>query len=89
LLIHPQIPKGITWAKTFKETPYGKLVVNWELKEKLIELNVEIPVGSEAGVVIPSGIKKYSLDGKEYEVTGVASYVVVVKSGKYKINYAL
>jgi len=89
MLIRPQIPKGITWAKTFKETPYGKLVVNWELKEKIMELNVEIPVGSEAGVVIPSGIKKYSLDGKEYELSGEKSAVVAVKSGKYKINYTL
>ena len=89
VLIQPQIPKGITWAKTFKETPYGKLVVNWELKEKVMELDVEIPVGSEAGVVIPSGIKKYSLAGKEYEVSGEMSYVVAVKSGKYKINYTL
>ncbi len=89
VLIQPQIPEGITWAKTFKETPYGKLVVNWELKEKVMELNVEIPVGSEAGVVIPSGIKKYSLDGKEYELSGEKSAVVAVKSGKYKINYTL
>jgi len=89
VLIQPQIAKGITWAKTFKATPYGKLVVNWELKEKLMELDVEIPVGSEAGVIIPSGTKKYSLDGKEYEVSGEKSYVVAVKSGKYKINYTL
>jgi len=89
MLIQPQIPIGITWAKTFKETPYGKLVVNWELKEKVMELNVEIPVGSVAGVVIPSDIKKYSLDGKEYELSGEKSAVVAVKSGKYKINYTL
>ena len=89
MLIRPQIPKGITWAKTFKETPYGKLVVNWELKEKIMELNVEIPVGSEAGVVIPSGIKKYSLDGKEYELTGEKDAIVSVRSGKYKIFYSL
>jgi len=54
-----------------------------------MELNVEIPVGSEAGVVIPSGIIKYSLDGKEYELSGEKSSVVAVKSGKYKISYTL
>jgi len=89
VLIQPQIPKGITWAKTFKETPYGKLAINWELKEKVMEMNIEIPVGIEAGVVIPSGIKKYSLEGKEYEISGEKSYVVGVKSGKYKISYTL
>jgi alpha-L-rhamnosidase len=86
VLIQPQIPQGITWAKTFKETPYGKLAVDWELKENKMELILEIPVGIEAEVVLPSGIKKYSLDGKEYDLTGS---VVAIKSGKYKINYTL
>ena len=34
ILIQPQIPNGVTWAKTFKETPYGKLVVNWSIKRE-------------------------------------------------------
>jgi len=89
VLIQPQVPKGITWAKTFKETPYGKLAVDWELKENGMELIVEIPVGIEAEVVLPSGVKKYSVDGKEYDLTGDKLSVVALKSGKYKINYTL
>lgn len=89
VLIQPQIPQGITWAKTFKETPYGKLAVDWELKETMMELTIEIPVGIEAEVVVPSGVKKYNLNGKEYELTGDQLSVVAIKSGKYKINYTL
>lgn len=87
VLIQPQIPQGITWVKTFKETPHGTLVVDWELKEKTMELHVEIPVGIEAGVFIPSGIKKYNLDGKEYNLSGEKFEIVRLKSGKYNINY--
>ncbi len=89
VLIQPQIPQGITWAKTVKETPYGKLVVNWELKGKTMELNVEIPVGTEAGIVIPSGVKKYRLNGNENDLGGEKNVVVDLKSGKFKIDYSL
>ncbi|OFX34123.1 MAG: alpha-rhamnosidase [Bacteroidetes bacterium GWF2_42_66] len=89
VLIQPQIPQSITWAKTFKETPYGKLVVNWDLKGKTMELYVEIPVGVEAGIAIPSGVKKYRLDSREIELSGEKNAVVELKSGKYKIDYTL
>lgn len=89
VIVHPQIPQGITWAKTVKETPYGKLAVNWELKDKTMEMNIEIPVGVEAGIVIPSGVKKYSLNGKKFKLSGDKISVVDVKSGKYKVKYTL
>jgi alpha-L-rhamnosidase len=87
VLIQPQIPSGVTWAKTFKETPYGKLVVNWMLKGQKMQLEIEIPVGIDAGVVLPSGIKKYRIGGKEYDLSGGNTSVINVKSGKYKISY--
>jgi alpha-L-rhamnosidase len=86
-LIQPQIPQGITWAKTYKETPYGTLAVDWELTGETMELHVEIPVGTEAGVVIPAGIKKYSLEGKEVELSGDQQAVIELKSGKYTVIY--
>ncbi len=89
VLIQPQIPEGVNWAKTFKETPFGKLSVNWELKGKTMQLDVEIPVGIDVGVVIPSGVKKYQLDGKEKDFSGEKLSVVALKSGKYKIEYTL
>jgi alpha-L-rhamnosidase len=89
VIVQPQIPQGITWAKTVKETPYGKLVVNWELKDKTMELNVEIPVGVDAGIVIPSGVKKYSLNGKKFKQSGDKISLVDVTSGKYKVSYTL
>jgi len=88
VIIDPQVPKGLTWAKTYKETPYGKLAVNWELNGKTMKLDVEIPVGIDADVVIPSGVKKYNLDGKEFNLSGDQS-TVKLKSGKYTIVYTI
>jgi alpha-L-rhamnosidase len=87
--IQPQIPNGVTWAKTTKETPYGTLVVNWEIKANTMEMELEIPVGINGEVVIPNGIKKYRMEGKEYDLSGVGSSIVNIKSGRYKIYYTI
>ena len=54
-----------------------------------MELELEIPVGIDAGVVIPSGVKKYRLEGKALDLSGDKTSIVNVKSGKYKIIYTL
>lgn len=84
--IEPQIPEGVTWAKTVKETPYGRLSVNWKLTNGKMEMEVEVPVGVDAEVIFPENVKEYELNGKkqsiQHENTGVT-----VKSGSYKISY--
>jgi alpha-L-rhamnosidase len=89
VFIQPQIPEGVTWARTFKETPYGTLIVNWELKKKTLKMDITIPVGTDAGVIIPAGVKKYKLDRKELDLPGEKPALVPLKSGKYTIRYSL
>jgi len=52
--ICPQIPEGVSWAKTTKETPYGTIIVNWELKDGKIAYDITVPAGCE-GVVVTKG----------------------------------
>jgi alpha-L-rhamnosidase len=86
--IQPQIPEGVTWAKTYRETPFGKLSVNWNLKNEILELELEIPVGMETEVILPDGVKKYTVEGADQELPdGING--VTVKSGKYKISYKI
>ncbi|MCG6186934.1 alpha-L-rhamnosidase [Maribellus maritimus] len=86
--IQPQIPEGVTWAKTFKETPWGKLSVNWKIEAGKMDMEIEIPVGVEAEVVIPEGIEEYSLEGKKYTFQN-ANSLVNIKSGKYNVRYTI
>ncbi len=83
--IHPQVPKGITWAKTYKETPYGKLSVDWKIDAGTMEMNITIPVGTEAEVVIPEGATEYVLNEEKHSIPQDA--VVNIKSGKYSIHF--
>jgi len=87
VMIEPQVPKGVTWAKTYQETPYGTLAVNWELKGETMQLRLDIPVGTEAAVVIPAGVKKYTLEGKEYTPDEGEPTMVELKSGTYSMGY--
>ncbi|MDR1719704.1 MAG: glycoside hydrolase family 78 protein [Dysgonamonadaceae bacterium] len=50
IFIIPQIPKGVTWAKTTKESPYGTITVNWEIADDLLRLHIELPWGISATV---------------------------------------
>lgn len=81
--------EGVTWAKTFKETPFGKLTVNWELKNDTLSMEIEIPVGTEAKVVLPDGVNKYSLNEKKQQLEEDESGEVGLQSGKYKISFII
>ncbi len=84
--IQPQIPDGVTWVKTAKETPYGRLTVSWELKERTLFLEISIPVGMEVEVPLPVKTEKYFLNGKCI-VKSKSLSMIRIKSGEYKIYY--
>jgi alpha-L-rhamnosidase len=55
VFIDPQIPEGVTWAKTTKETPYGTIAVDWKVESSgKLSLNVALPVGVTATVILPN-----------------------------------
>jgi alpha-L-rhamnosidase len=82
IVISPQIPDGITWAKTSKETPYGTVSVNWKLENKMLSLDIEIPVGCTARVNLPKGPGSYTINGQQNK--SETSYADII-SGKYTI----
>ena len=86
VLIDPQVPQGITWAKASKETPYGTIAVDWKTENNTMKMKLEIPVGCEAGVTIPDGNESYTLNGKNYRKD---KPLVELGSGKYFIEYKL
>jgi alpha-L-rhamnosidase len=82
IIINPQIPEGLSWAKTMKETPYGTVSVNWSRTDKLIRMEIKIPAGSTASVCLPDKTSSYKINGiaghnlTSPEITGSGEYVL-------------
>ncbi len=53
MTIKPQIPNGITWVKSHIDSPYGKIVVDWSIRERQLLLDIQLPVGSSATFIAP------------------------------------
>jgi alpha-L-rhamnosidase len=53
--IKPQPVSGIDWVKAAKNTPYGKLAVEWKKEDGKFIITINIPVGSTATICLPDG----------------------------------
>ena len=53
-LIKPIIGGSLTYAKAHTKTPYGTIEVFWEIKNKQFKINVSVPYGSEAKIILPN-----------------------------------
>ena len=84
-IINPQVPEGVTWANASKETPYGTVSVKWKIEENLFGMDLKIPVGSTASVIVPKDCEKYTINGKSHKVS---ESFVVIESGQYRFTWA-
>ena len=55
ILVHPRPGGGLTSAAARHETPYGTAAVSWELRGGELSLQVQVPTGARARVVLPDG----------------------------------
>jgi alpha-L-rhamnosidase len=85
VIIAPQVPAGISWAKATKETPLGTLKVDWEVKEGMLHLNLTIPPGCKALLELPENVQDYTIEGKRCMASLTASNEI--PGGKYHIVY--
>jgi alpha-L-rhamnosidase len=83
--ISPQLPEGLTWANTSKETPYGTVRVDWKVDgAATVRMEVVIPTGSEATVVLPEDGSGYSLNGE-----ALKSHEIRLSSGAYSVSWGV
>ena len=83
VIIRPQIPEGVEWVKSSKETPYGTVRSEWSVSGDTAVLNVEIPANSTATLVLPYSAEECEVCG---ELTSAKGGVVALASGKYTIK---
>ena len=53
--VRPQPGGGLTWAEAAHESPYGRIAVSWRLADDRIDLEVTVPPGTSAEIVLPDG----------------------------------
>ncbi len=73
----------LTWAKGVVPTPHGDVAVSWKLGEDKLQLDVTVPAGTEADVIVPTErfeAAAIQLDGRK------AGPVVHVTAGEHRIE---
>jgi alpha-L-rhamnosidase len=83
VIISPQTPAGISWAKVSKETPYGPVAVHWEINDGMLSLALTVPPGCTALLELPDHVRKYTLNGKNRRKKATNE----LSAGKYQIVY--
>ena len=56
--VEPRIGGGVTSASTYHESPYGRVEVRWVLEGGRGRIVVAVPAGSEANLVLPTGLRE-------------------------------
>lgn len=83
ILIKPQIPDGVTWAKVTKETPYGTVSVNWAMDDKELVFDIQIPPNTTGTLVFPYEVSSCVIDGEAVKLIGES---IPLNSGIYSVS---
>lgn len=82
-IIDPQIPEGVTWARTTLETPRGEISVHWELLDDKMGMEITVPVGSEAELKLPESTQHLRVNNEAKEGSNES---LSLESGRYAIE---
>ena len=76
--VRPMPVREVTWAKGVVPTPHGSIMAAWENAGKLFKLDLSVPQGAQADVVLPQG-GTVLVNGKPGDIQGL-------KQGTYAIE---
>jgi alpha-L-rhamnosidase len=55
IIVKPALVSGLTWVKARYDTVHGRIVSQWERKDKQLTLHVVIPANTTATIYVPAG----------------------------------
>lgn len=74
----PDESSGLSWAKGFYRSVRGDIHVDWRLARGIFELNVSIPVGIAAIIVLSASVHKILESGNPLDSSdGVTSFETI------------
>jgi alpha-L-rhamnosidase len=81
-LIDLQVPEGLRWTNTVKDTPYGRIQVDWKLVDGKMIVLAAVPVGTDTEVVVPEKASVVSVNGEP-----APEGKIVLQSGRHRIEW--
>lgn len=93
IFFRPQPVADLTFVKYYNQTPFGEAGIFWKNENQQFEMQVTVPVGSEATVFVPiMAEKQITESGKMISAAGdvkfireeVGYQIFAVKSGSYQ-----
>jgi len=76
--VRPSPVREVTWAKGVVPTPHGPITAAWENADETFKLDLTVPEGTQAGVVLPK-VGTVLVSGKPGDLQGI-------KTGTYAID---
>ena len=73
VIIHPRFPEALDWVKASHKSPFGEIRSEWKRNGDKVELEVFIPAGCSADVILP--------DAEKHPV-GDGSYTFIISKGE-------
>ena len=64
--VAPRPGGGITSAHTHHDSPYGRIEVAWQLNDDAGEIDVTVPAGTEADLLLPDGTTTMLAAGRQH-----------------------
>ncbi|WP_414686481.1 alpha-L-rhamnosidase C-terminal domain-containing protein [Mycobacterium sp.] len=53
----------LTWAEATHDCPYGRITPSWRIAQGIFEIEVTIPPGTTANIVLPDGTSALRTSG--------------------------
>lgn len=63
-VVQPEPGGGLTWARGTLDSPYGRIESAWQVEGSELQLDVTVPSGTVATVVLPSGDQREAGSGR-------------------------
>lgn len=82
-IIQPYIEGKIKWASTSKETPYGVIKADWRKENERFDLELIVPPGTTAKVILPGYVKEYELNKRKIKTN---SAMAILESGRHNLT---
>jgi len=54
IIIKPSVVGDLTWVNCYHDSPYGRIVSNWKLRDQKLIMEVTIPANTTATVYVPT-----------------------------------